>query len=633
MKFFMLYPNQFAVGNKPIGIASLAAILKSEGHQFELFDCTQYQLQRLAGDTDTNADWNLAGARTLAFKHPTNAERLPIRPAITYRQLIDRLIAAIDAFKPDIIGMSALTDDYPLGLGLMREVRRAFPSIPTISGGVHATVDPENVLREDCFDMVCVGEGEYVVLDIAERVKEKKSFEGIPNLWVKHPDGSVERNTVRPYEQNLDLFPFPDWSIFPETAFYKPFLGTVYKYGDFEMSRGCPYKCSYCINVQLQEIYRFAGSHNFHREKSIPRVIAEIERAIEEYGIEFLKFWDETFLLMSEARMEEFRDLYAPLRIPYVIETTGQSITPFSAGILKETNCKSASLGMETGSPDMRKGLLSKPTDNSVYQTAFDLLGESGVQKVSFNMIGLPNESQEDIFRTIALNRLTGTETQSIGIFYPYKGTPIRTIMVEQDLMDDDFEFNDLQGYDFNTFTAGNRSVVKFRDMDSVLLNRLWSLFSSYCLWPVKLFPLIDYVKNNNDALAVSLLINIQNTSYFKKFGEMPPDFEDEATAGAHPKPQGNPPAFSDPNTAEFAEHIWNHWTGPGAEQLGAMLTAIADGDLHPEFDLPEDNEKLVEWLEEGTATSSVHREERAALRRIAQERGKAYATASQPAE
>ena len=253
----------------------------------------------------------------------------------------------------------------------MREVKRTFNQIPTVAGGVHATVDPSGVISEDCFDMVCVGEGEYVVLDIADRIEQKQDFSGVPNPWIKLPDGSIETNAVRPYEQNLDLFPFPDWSIYSNVAFYKPYEGYVYKYGDFEMSRGCPYKCSYCINVQLQEIYRHT-QENYHREKSIGRVIEEIKYAIEHYEIEFLKFWDETFLLMSKERMEEFGELYsaADIGLPYVIETTAQSVTEFSAKILQKTNCKSVSLGMETGNSDIRQGILYKPTDNDVYDKA-----------------------------------------------------------------------------------------------------------------------------------------------------------------------------------------------------------------------------------------------------------------------
>ena len=46
MKFYMIYSNQYATGNKPIGIASLSAILKREGHDFKLFDCTQFSIIR-----------------------------------------------------------------------------------------------------------------------------------------------------------------------------------------------------------------------------------------------------------------------------------------------------------------------------------------------------------------------------------------------------------------------------------------------------------------------------------------------------------------------------------------------------------------------------------------------------------
>ena len=57
----------------------------------------------------------------------------------------------------------------------------------------------------------------------------------------------------------------------------------------------------------------------------------------------------------------------------------------------------------------MRKGILNKPTDNKVYLRAFRLLREHGIRPVSFNMLGLPGEKKHDIFRTMLLNRLSGT--------------------------------------------------------------------------------------------------------------------------------------------------------------------------------------------------------------------------------
>jgi len=613
----MLYSNQFAVGNKPIGIASLSAVLKRAGHEFRLFDCTKYNVVAA-----NKGDSNVAGAQTLAFELPINPERMPRRVDISYRGLIEEVIRDIDGFKPDLIGLTALTDDYPLGLGLMREVKRAFPEVRTIAGGVHATVDPEGVISETCFDMVCVGEGEYVVLDLAARIDTHQHLTGIPNLWLKHDDGRVERNAVRPYEVNLDAFPFPDWTVYPEVGFYKPFHGYVYKYGDFEMSRGCPYKCSYCINVQLQQIYE---GHQYHRTKSIPRVVAEIKHAIDHYGIEFLKFWDETFLLMDKPRMEEFGDLYAThIGLPYVIETTAQSIDEHSVKILQKTNCRSASLGMETGSPDMRKGLLFKPTGNRVYVNAFGLLESHGIQKVSFNMIGLPTESQEDVFRTIGLNRLCRTDAQSVGIFYPYKGTPIRQMMINEGWMDEDFDLRDLRDYDYNTFTSGSRSVVRFKDMDSRLLNRLRSLISAYVVWPPSLHALIDSVKNRDTEFAVSLLANIQRVSYFKRFGKWPP-----RAAAVSSVPLPNPPQFDDALATEFAGLLVANWEGVGFDEMLVLLHAIANHELEAEFKIPTAPEELNAWLEAGHADAAPTRDTHVKLIQIAKADSVKYSTAS----
>ena len=63
----MIYSNQFAIGNKPIGIASLAAVLKKAGHQFRLFDCTKYSVLK---PNEEFTDWNLSGEEILQFISP-----------------------------------------------------------------------------------------------------------------------------------------------------------------------------------------------------------------------------------------------------------------------------------------------------------------------------------------------------------------------------------------------------------------------------------------------------------------------------------------------------------------------------------------------------------------------------------
>ena len=142
MKFYMIYSNQYATGNKPIGIASLSAILKKHGHDFKLFDCTQFSIIR----DGEFSDWNKTGEKSLQFMVPENSERLPKREKVTYEQLINKVLEDIISYNPNMIGLSALSDDYPLGLRIMEKVKLRFQNIPTIAGGVHATIDPAGVI-------------------------------------------------------------------------------------------------------------------------------------------------------------------------------------------------------------------------------------------------------------------------------------------------------------------------------------------------------------------------------------------------------------------------------------------------------------------------------------------------------
>ncbi len=83
-------------------------------------------------------------------------------------------------------------------------------------------------------------------------------------------------------------------------------------------------------------------------------------------------------------------------------------------------------------------------------------------------------------------------------------------MMVQQGWMDEDFDLTDLMEYDFNTFTVGNRSVVRFKDMDSHMVNMMQKLFVTYVFWPTKLYPIMDHIKNNDSEFADSLLSNVR---------------------------------------------------------------------------------------------------------------------------
>ena len=93
-------------------------------------------------------------------------------------------------------------------------------------------------------NLLCVGEGEEVVRDLAFKISENSDLSDLPNLWIKQADGSVIRNPIRTYV-NLDDYS-ADFSLFEESRFVRPMGGKIHRALPLETYRGCPNRCTYC---------------------------------------------------------------------------------------------------------------------------------------------------------------------------------------------------------------------------------------------------------------------------------------------------------------------------------------------------------------------------------------------------
>lgn len=507
MRLLMIYPNQAGKGHKPIGVSMISAVLKEAGHDMRLFDFTKYDL---GSKTDARVR-----EETLEFKEVVNKERDISRMKISFEETIDLLSKEIESYKPDFIGVSTLDDFYPLSVRVLREVKKRFKDIPTLVGGNHATVDAELTIKEDSIDMICIGEGEGAMVELANKMDSGSDLTKIKNIWVKK-DGVIHRNEPRDLIQDLDSLPFPDWSIYDDIQFYKPFMGHMYRYGDFELSRGCPYRCFNCINAYCQELYK--GKGKYHREKSIDRVIDEVSTLMKEYKIEFIKFWDETFLLMKMDRLKELSERYAKeVGVPFTIETTAQSVSLDRAKLLKKMGCASASIGMETGNEQLRRDVLNKPTRDEVYKRAFENLNKVGIRTVAFIMMGLPHQTMEDARLDVKKVKECGVDTPSIGYFYPYKGSKLREVCIKEGLISEE-KLSELENISDTMPWMRAGTVLNLPGIDTEELDRIKRCFILYKELPDWMSPLVDMCGREGDS-SKELTAVIRRIVYEKRFG------------------------------------------------------------------------------------------------------------------
>lgn len=468
MKLLFVWPNKDSFGFKPIGLSLLAAIARQQGWEVKLFDTTGIDLGFM--------DNTLSGESAKIFK-PVNLSQYQLEKEKV--DLEDTFFKVAEEFKPDCLAFTVLSDEFLIASRITRAAKRINPHLSVVWGGKYPTLNPEKTLTEYQADFVCVGEGLDAFSDLLLGISGKKDLYSIPNIWAKKEDDIV-RNDLRPLRSDLDDLPFVEWDIFDSRQFVKPFDGKVYVGGDHMLNWGCPYHCTYCINHYYHSLY---GNKYFMRRYSIDRIINELKYLKNKHKLEFFKFHDEDFLMRPVENLAELSLAYKnQINLPFVIETNPKSVTQEKVRLLKEMNCVSVSVAIESGDLELRKKLLNRVDSQEDILRAFSLFKDMGIRTSSFNLLGVPYESRETFMRTVELNKRTDVQYPSIGFFFPFEGTVLRQKSIEEGFFDADSK---------ELVYKHNKPALHFKDLKEEELIEMRNVFVLYVKLPKSFWPFI----------------------------------------------------------------------------------------------------------------------------------------------
>ena len=121
--------------------------------------------------------------------------------------------AAIHGFNPGLVAVSLTSGLFALTQELVCHVAAEY-KLPAVLGGIHPTLCPEESLAAEGVMAVCVGEGEYPMLELCAALDANREPAGIASLWFRRGE-QIIRNPIRPLIENLDSLPFPDREVFP----------------------------------------------------------------------------------------------------------------------------------------------------------------------------------------------------------------------------------------------------------------------------------------------------------------------------------------------------------------------------------------------------------------------------------
>lgn len=470
MRVLFVWPNKDSFGYKPLSISLLSAIARQHGWQTALFDTTEFDL----GFSDNTK----SGEAASIFK-PVDLSRFGLRKVKV--DLEAEFKKALAKHSPDLLAISVLSDEFQIASTLTGLAKKWQTELPVIWGNKYPTLNPELTLQVHRADFVCLGEGLDAFAELLDTLAKGGDASTIPNIWTKDKRGQIIKNELRPLRQNLDDLPQVDWEIFDKRHFYKPFDGQAYFSGDHMLNWGCPYRCTYCINDYYHKLY---SNRYFLRRYSVPRIIAELRHLKERYGLEFFKFHDEDFLLRPVENLRELSSAYAKeIGLPFVIETNPKSVTEEKVRLLKEMNCVSATLAIETGDPGLRAELLRRVDTEEEIIRAFGLLKKYGIRSSSFNMLAIPRETRQTYQATVAINRQAGVQYPNAGFFYPFEGTRLREISIQEG-------FFDPEALQTKVYRRDS-PALRFKDLSPQELIELRNVFVLYVKLPEAFWPFI----------------------------------------------------------------------------------------------------------------------------------------------
>ena len=243
---------------------------------------------------------------------------------------------------------------------------------------------------------------------------------------------------------DIDELPMPDFTIYEDQRFYRPFMGGVVRMAQMDWDRGCPYQCSYCAAPAILAKNRSEKIGNYYRVKTEDKIFEEMKFLIKKYNLDFLYISSETLLVIKMEKFKRIAERYKKeINLPFWCQSRLDSFTEERTKLLKEMGCQSVSVGLEHGNEEVRRKVLRKQLKNEAVFEGFKTLAKYNIRPTINSMMGLPDETREQVFDTFEINRriskiLKGNHNLNIFTFVPFSGTALRRISIEKGYVDPD---------------------------------------------------------------------------------------------------------------------------------------------------------------------------------------------------
>jgi anaerobic magnesium-protoporphyrin IX monomethyl ester cyclase len=277
----------------------------------------------------------------------------------------------------------------------------------------------------ECFDFAAIGEAEETWPEFLTRLEQGgDDFSDIDGLvWRKN--GNLIRNKPRQLFSDLDKLPTPSIHLTKidsyRMSFALPRNRKIGPYVSIMMSRGCPFKCSFCSE---SSDVKYDGEVAKMRYRSAKHIVDEIEYHYRTHGIRHFFFMDSNISLKRRHTVEMCEEIIRRgLDISFEGWTRANLINDELMGVLRRAGLARLSCGVESGDPEIIK-IIKKDVPREAVREFFRLCEKHGVETQCSAMLGNPGDTKESVRNTINfLNSIPELLYTNFSIANPYPGT------------------------------------------------------------------------------------------------------------------------------------------------------------------------------------------------------------------
>lgn len=309
---------------------------------------------------------------------------------------------------------------------VLETAKQINPEVQTALIGPHGTTSPvEMIGRSQAVDAVVRGEPEMTTREWINAVAGGSDVSAVQGLTLRR-NGDILHTPERPYMEDLDVLPLPAYQLFPMSKYHyrdyclqRPFTVSL-------ASRGCPYKCTFCLTIMQGKQWRL---------RNITKIVDELEWLTREHGIRSVMFFDFEFGLNRDRTLELCRTI-AERKLPLTwgCEMRVSDAKEDVLRAMKEAGCNFIGFGVESGNQEILNKTKKGITLEQV-RKAFALTQQLGINcEKPYWILGLPGETMESIERTIEFSLELHSNSKFPGnsaFAVPYVGTDVHKVAMQ----------------------------------------------------------------------------------------------------------------------------------------------------------------------------------------------------------